>query len=135
MRPTPSFLPQPPESWAGPGRVQLRTLVLLRWLAVAGQTAALLYVRYGLGFDVPLAAGLDQGLVVVMNQSSPVLADGVADARPENGLARAEHERHAFVCVDLDKKVGAREGQAQKSARIDGQGSSPVRIDSVAGAA
>ena len=48
MRPRPSFLPQPPESWAGPGRVQLRTLVLLRWMAVAGQTAALIYVRFGL---------------------------------------------------------------------------------------
>jgi two-component system, sensor histidine kinase RegB len=63
MRATPSFLPQPPESWAGPGRVQLRTLVLLRWMAVAGQTAALLYVRYALGFEVPMAAAL--GVIAV----------------------------------------------------------------------
>lgn len=51
-------LPRPPESWAGPGRVQLRTLVLLRWMAIAGQTAALVLVKYGLGFDLPMAAGL-----------------------------------------------------------------------------
>jgi len=36
------------------GRLRLRTLVLLRWLAVAGQTAALLIVYFGFGFDAPL---------------------------------------------------------------------------------
>lgn len=35
-------------------RIQLRTLVLIRWLAVAGQTAALVFVDRGLGFDVAL---------------------------------------------------------------------------------
>src|SRR3546814_20220106 len=35
-------------------RVQLRTLVLIRWIAIAGQAAALLLVQVGLGFDVPL---------------------------------------------------------------------------------
>jgi two-component system, sensor histidine kinase RegB len=36
------------------GRLRLRTLVNLRWLAVAGQTAALLIVAFGLGFSVDL---------------------------------------------------------------------------------
>jgi two-component system sensor histidine kinase RegB len=63
MRPRPSFLPQPPESWAGPGRVQLRTLVLLRWMAVAGQTAAVVWVHFVLGFDAPIAAAL--GVIAV----------------------------------------------------------------------
>ncbi|HBU62707.1 MAG TPA: sensor histidine kinase, partial [Oceanicaulis sp.] len=40
------------------GRVRLRTLILLRWLAVAGQTLAVIVVFYGLGFDLPLGACL-----------------------------------------------------------------------------
>jgi len=36
------------------GRVRLRTLILLRWLAVVGQTIAVVFVHYGLGFDLPL---------------------------------------------------------------------------------
>jgi two-component system sensor histidine kinase RegB len=40
------------------GRTRLRTLVSLRWMAIAGQAAAVLFVQYGLGFDLPLAACL-----------------------------------------------------------------------------
>ncbi|RMD87638.1 MAG: sensor histidine kinase [Alphaproteobacteria bacterium] len=36
------------------GRVRLETLVSLRWIAIAGQLAALFVVRYGLGFSFPL---------------------------------------------------------------------------------
>ena len=36
------------------GRVRLRTLVRLRWLAVIGQVLAVLGVYYGLGFELPL---------------------------------------------------------------------------------
>src|SRR5437763_14885540 len=36
--------------------VRLETLVRLRWLAIFGQTAAVLVVQYGLDFTVPLAA-------------------------------------------------------------------------------
>jgi two-component system, sensor histidine kinase RegB len=36
------------------GYLRLRTLVRLRWLAVTGQTSAVLFVKYGLGFDLPL---------------------------------------------------------------------------------
>tara|TARA_R110002072_G_scaffold174400_1_gene329826 strand:- start:7401 stop:8717 length:1317 start_codon:yes stop_codon:yes gene_type:complete len=38
------------------GRVRLRTLLVLRWLAIAGQTAAILIVQFVLGFDLPLMA-------------------------------------------------------------------------------
>ncbi|MCG8692559.1 MAG: ActS/PrrB/RegB family redox-sensitive histidine kinase [Minwuiales bacterium] len=43
----------------GEGRVRLRTLVLIRWVAVAGQAVALLLVRFGLEFEFPFvpAAG------------------------------------------------------------------------------
>ena len=37
------------------GRTRLRTFITLRWLAVAGQTAAVLFVAFGLNFDMPLA--------------------------------------------------------------------------------
>lgn len=43
------------------GRVRLRTLILLRWLAVAGQTTCVAVVYYGLGFDLPL--GLCLGVI------------------------------------------------------------------------
>lgn len=36
------------------GRVRLQTLVLLRWLALGGQLAAVLFVSLGLGFPLPL---------------------------------------------------------------------------------
>ncbi len=36
------------------GRVRLRTLIMLRWFAVVGQTFCLLVVYFGLGFDLPL---------------------------------------------------------------------------------
>ncbi|WP_416899525.1 MAG: ActS/PrrB/RegB family redox-sensitive histidine kinase [Minwuia sp.] len=39
---------------ASPGRVRLRTLVVVRWIAVIGQMFSLLLVRYGLGFELPI---------------------------------------------------------------------------------
>ncbi|MDP3739325.1 MAG: hypothetical protein Q8R02_18190, partial [Hyphomonadaceae bacterium] len=36
------------------GRTRLRTLVSLRWMAIAGQALAVLFVNYGLGFELPL---------------------------------------------------------------------------------
>lgn len=36
----------------------LRTLVMLRWLAIGGQTAAVLGAAFGLGFEVPLSPAL-----------------------------------------------------------------------------
>ncbi len=42
-----------PSTWRP---LRLQTLVLVRWLAVAGQTIGVLFVAFGLGFPVPLAA-------------------------------------------------------------------------------
>lgn len=36
------------------GRVRLRTLIFVRWIAIVGQTAAVLYVHFGLGFHFQL---------------------------------------------------------------------------------
>lgn len=38
--------------------LKLDTLVRLRWLAVVGQTGAVLFVRFGLGFHLPLVSSL-----------------------------------------------------------------------------
>ncbi len=37
------------------GRVRQRTLITLRWTAIVGQAAAVLFVYFGLGFELPLA--------------------------------------------------------------------------------
>lgn len=46
--------PDPFRIETGVGRLRLQTLVRLRWLAVAGQSAAVLGVYFGFGFDLPL---------------------------------------------------------------------------------
>ena len=40
------------------GRLSLRTLILIRWIAVAGQTVTILIVYFGFGFELPVAACL-----------------------------------------------------------------------------
>lgn len=40
---------------AARGRTRLGTLMTLRWMAVAGQTGAVLFVYFGLGFQLPLS--------------------------------------------------------------------------------
>lgn len=48
--------------------MRLRTLVLLRWLAIAGQTAALLLVEFGFHFHLPLQSALSVvGLSALFN--------------------------------------------------------------------
>ncbi len=54
-----SLLPQGLETvGSARGRTRLGTLMTLRWLAVAGQTGAVLFVYLGLGFQLPLGACL-----------------------------------------------------------------------------
>lgn len=47
-----------PTFWTAQSRVRVRTLIMLRWLAVLGQTVAVLFVRYGLNVDFPLGWAL-----------------------------------------------------------------------------
>jgi len=42
----------------GSARIQLRTLALIRWVAIVGQAAALLVVHFGLEFELPILAAL-----------------------------------------------------------------------------
>lgn len=59
--------------------VRLRTLTLIRWVAIAGQALALLVVHFGFGFPVPLAeafavvgASLLLNLIVMTGHPTPV---------------------------------------------------------------
>ena len=55
-----------PQRSANPMR--LETLVLLRWLAISGQLVSVVFVRYGLGYDLPLGGCLMLiGLSVLLN--------------------------------------------------------------------
>ena len=68
------------------GRVRLRTLITVRWIAIAGQVAALAIVRYGLGFPLPIegaavAVAASAGLNLVLagrRRGSTLLSDRMA---------------------------------------------------------
>jgi len=64
------------QSAGGVGRVRLRTLSNLRWLAVAGQSAALFLVYFALGYSLPIpyctiAIAVSAGLNVVLSIRYP----------------------------------------------------------------
>lgn len=91
-------LPMEPAAPAGLLRgagepMRLRTLVLLRWLAIAGQLAALLVVEFGLRFHVPLESAL---LVI---GASAVLNAVLGLASP---LRRLVREAEAAAQLGLD---------------------------------
>src|SRR5690606_14901623 len=49
---------QLPSFWISQSRVRVRTLIVLRWLAVLGQTVAVLFVRYVLDMEFPIGWAL-----------------------------------------------------------------------------
>jgi two-component system sensor histidine kinase RegB len=54
------------------GRLRLRTLILIRWVAAAGQTATVLSIYFGFGFPLPLYWCL--GVIATLMLSNLVLA-------------------------------------------------------------
>lgn len=74
--------------------VRLRTLVLLRWVAVAGQAAAVLVADTVLGFDLPMA---EVALVI----SSAVLVNIVATLVHPAEKRLSEHGTLASLVFDL----------------------------------
>lgn len=57
-----------PSFWSATSRVRIRTLVLLRWLAIVGQTVAVLFVRFVLDVAFPLDWALAAiGVSVLVN--------------------------------------------------------------------
>jgi two-component system, sensor histidine kinase RegB len=86
--------PAIPSFWTAQSRVRVRTLILLRWLAVFGQTVAVLFVRFGLNVDFPLAwAFAAIGVSVVINLA-------LIAARRSQELAR-EWEAAAQLAYDV----------------------------------
>jgi two-component system, sensor histidine kinase RegB len=91
--PTVSATEAPPRR----ARLRLRTLVRLRWLAVAGQTVAVLVVSQGLGFETPLAACL--ALIAASAWVNVVLTFGTKVDRPAHDWEAAA--QIAFDIVQL----------------------------------
>lgn len=57
-----------PSFWDAESRVRVRTLLLLRWLAILGQSSAVLFVRYGLNIDFPAVwAFAAIGVSIILN--------------------------------------------------------------------
>lgn len=84
----------PPGFWVAQSRVRLRTLILLRWLAVLGQTAAVLFVRFGLNVEFPVDWALAAiGVSVLLNV-------GLISLRRSQELAR-EWEAAALLAYDV----------------------------------
>src|SRR5262245_50634062 len=55
------------------GRVRLRTILIIRWIAVAGQAMALLVVHYLLGFPMPIGwAGATVAALAVVTLAAQV---------------------------------------------------------------
>ncbi len=78
-------------SLQGPGTdvsVSLRMLVLIRWVAVAGQAAALLVVYFGFGFTLPL-----RGTLAVVATSALL---NIAASRPRRSSSRLGDREAAF---------------------------------------
>jgi two-component system sensor histidine kinase RegB len=80
--------------WTASGRLRLETLILVRWAAIAGQTAAVLFVEYGLRLDLHLGPALG---VIAMSAWVNVF---LMTARPTQGPVR-EWEAAAQLAYDI----------------------------------
>lgn len=76
------------------GRLRLQTLILLRWLAVAGQAGAVMFTAFVLGFDLPL--GLCLGAVAASAWLNIVLA-----VRYPAPRRLGEREAAAYLAYDI----------------------------------
>ena len=81
------------EPATGFGRISLRTLVPIRWVAIAGQATTILIVHYGLGYRLPLFAALG---VVAGSVLLNVVLILVRQAAARLG------ERDAALCLGYD---------------------------------
>lgn len=82
-----------PSIWTAQSRVRLRTLIMLRWFAIIGQTAAVLFVHYGIGLTFPI------GWALAAIAVSVALNLGLIAMRRSQELAR-EWEAAAQLAYD-----------------------------------
>jgi two-component system sensor histidine kinase RegB len=81
------------EPGTGFGRISLRTLVPIRWVAIAGQALTILIVHFGLGFRLPLVPSLSVvGASVLLNVVLILLRQ----------VAARLGERDAALCLGYD---------------------------------
>ena len=80
-----TFDSPPVPALARGGRVRLRTLITVRWIAIAGQVAALGIVRYGLGFPLPIATAV--AVVASLRRAQPL----ACQPAPRLGPAQRPH--------------------------------------------
>ena len=81
------------EPATGFGRISLRTLVPIRWVAIAGQALTVLIVHYGLGFRLPLLPAL---IVIASSALLNVLLILLRQMAARLG------ERDASLCLGYD---------------------------------
>lgn len=81
-------------------RLRIRTLVTVRWLTVIGQLSTVLFVRFGLGFDLPLAACLT---LIALSAWMNVL---VHLASTSTQRQAADWEATAQLCFDILQLAG-----------------------------
>ena len=104
-----------PIAMAIDGRVTLRTLIIIRWIAVIGQLTAVLTVHYGFGFKLPLGPALAaMGASVLLNLAAqaqrgarPRLAD-----RPAGILGDHPHRRAQDGVHGKGKDMHGRRGES-----------------------
>jgi len=84
--------PEPRQAF---GRISLRRLVLIRWVAVGGQALTLLIVHYGLGFRLPLRP------TFAVVAASMLMNNGVFLLRRRVATRLNEREATAYLGYDL----------------------------------
>jgi two-component system sensor histidine kinase RegB len=74
--------------------VRLRTLTLIRWVAIGGQVLALLVVHFGFGFPVPLAAAFSVA-------GASLLLNLIVMSGPPTPVRLGERAAAAFLAFDI----------------------------------
>jgi two-component system sensor histidine kinase RegB len=79
---------------SGLGRVSLRTLIVIRWVAILGQLTTVVLVRFGLNYDFPFYAALS---VIAVS----VLLNLAATIQGRAGLRLGERDAFLYLAYDI----------------------------------
>lgn len=91
----PATAPAPPPHWSQPdGRITLRTLILIRWVAVLGQLATVAFVDVVLTFPLPLGP-------VLAAIAASALLNVVAMAQRGGRLRLADRDAAMYLSYDM----------------------------------
>ncbi|HYG86416.1 MAG TPA: ActS/PrrB/RegB family redox-sensitive histidine kinase [Azospirillum sp.] len=91
----PSAFALTPAIWsAKDGRVTLRTLILIRWIAIVGQLATVVMVHFGLGFSLPAGP-------VMAAIGASVLLNMVAMTQRGGRMRLADRDAALYLAYDM----------------------------------